>query len=100
MASPVRERDFEEERRERNRFLLLQHAATLAEADPTVTLAGERLWRDLGFSLSEGHPLIRSLVRAGYLVERGAGPQVSLAPQAIEYLERRAGRRRTVRLLR
>lgn len=99
MASTQRKRDPEEEERERSRFVLLQHAATLAEADPTVALPGERLWRDLGFPLSEGMPLIRDLVQAGYLVDRGPGPQVSLAPRALDYLERRAGRRRTLRLL-
>lgn len=99
MAPNSRKRDLEEEQRERNRFLLLQHVTTLAEADPAVALAGERLWRDLGFSHSEGLLLIHDLEQAGYLVERGAGPQVSLAPRALDYLERRAGRRRSIRLL-
>ena len=94
------ERNVEEERRERDRFLLLQHVFTLAEADPTTLLPAEQGWRDLGFSRTEGLSRIEGLVDGGFLVERGPRLQVNLTPRATEYLERVAGRRRSVRLLR
>lgn len=100
MTEPVRERDFEEERRERDRFLLLQHAFTLAEGDPTTVLPGGRVWRDLGFSRTEGSALVDGLIRGGYLEERCTGRLVRLTRQGADFLERRARRRRSVRLVR
>ena len=98
MKSLDRDRDFAVEREERNTFVLLQHAYTLAEADPEVRLSGWHLGDALGLPREEAGRLIRHLVWHGYLEERGAGPEVSVTPQGVDYIERLAWRRQSVRV--
>lgn len=90
-------RDDEAERQERNSFILLQHAYTLASAHPAAVLSGTQMAVDLGFAREEALPLIELLVREGYFTDRGVGPRISISQQGIQYIERLAWRRRTVR---
>lgn len=92
-----RMRDYEVERRERESFILLQHAYTLAEANPEAILSGAHMVDDLGFARDAGLRLIEHLVREGYFTDHGTGPRISISRQGIEYIERFAWRRRSIR---
>lgn len=92
-----RMRDYEAERRERESFILLQHAYTLAEGSPEATLSGAQMADALGLPQDEARRLIEHLVWEGYFTDLGAGPRISIARQGIEYIERLAWRRRSVR---
>lgn len=85
------------ERLERDSFILLQHVYTVTGADPAMPVNGTRVGNDLGFAPDEASRLIHYLNWVGYMKESAAGPHLSLAPEGIEYLERRAGRRHSVR---
>ena len=87
----------EVERLERDSFILLQHAYTVTGATAGLPVNGTRLGHDLGFAEDEASRLINYLNWIGYLKESAAGPHLSLAPEGIEYLEHRAGRRHSVR---
>ncbi len=51
----------------------------------------------LGVWREELFRVIEFLDRKGYLVYHGAGPSVSLTRQGVDYVERHAGRRRSIR---
>ena len=93
----ARERSPELERLERDSFILLQHAYTLTGADPSVPVNSTRLGCELGFADTETSRLVRYLSWVGYLKESAAGPHLALSPEGIDYLERGARRRHTVR---
>jgi hypothetical protein len=93
----ITERPPERERLERDSFILLQHAYTLTGADPSVPVNPMRLGCELGFAHNETSRLVRYLSWVGYLKESAAGPHLALAPEGIDYLERGARRRHTVR---
>ena len=90
-------RSAEVERLERDSFILLQHAYTVTGATAGRPVNATRLGHDLGFAEDEASRLINYLNWVGYLKESAAGPHLSLAPEGIEYLEERAGRRHSVR---
>ena len=90
-------REPEVERLERDSFILLQHVYTVTGADPEIPVNGSRVGIDLGFAPEEASRLIHYLHWIGYMNESASGPHLSLAPEGIDYLEHRAGRRHSVR---
>lgn len=87
----------EVERLERDSFILLQHVYTVTGADPAAPVNGSRVGMELGFAPDESSRLIHYLHWVGFMKESASGPHLSLAPEGIEYLEHRAGRRQSVR---
>ncbi len=87
----------EVERLERDSFILLQHVYTVTGARPDVPVNAARVGNDLGFAEDETSRLVGYLNWIGFMKESAAGPHLSLAREGIEYLERRAGRRHSVR---
>lgn len=84
-------------RLERESFILLQHAYTLAQGDSPCGVNPHRLSCDLCFDDVETERLVRYLSWLGYLRESPTGPHLVLSPLGIEYLEHACGRRRSVR---
>lgn len=82
---------------ERESFILLQHAYTLAQDDPTIGVNPNRLRADLCLGDLEVDRLVRYLSWLGYLHESPTGPHLVISPVGIEYLEHACGRRRSVR---
>lgn len=97
MNSNEREPSRDQERRERESFVVLQHAYTLSDADPSASLPYARLGEDLGFAEPHFGDLVAHLVGVGYLARVGAGSLLSITPAGIDYIERLAWRRRSVR---
>jgi Mn-dependent DtxR family transcriptional regulator len=89
-------RDYEAEQRERKSFILLQHVYTITEADPGRTVVGSTIARDLGFGESEARELIEHLGGLGYF-EMHSDRELGMSTKAIEYIERLAWRRHSVR---
>lgn len=99
MTSRRRKRNPTEERHERDRFVLLQHIYTLTQATPGTLLPERRIWEALAFSETEALPLLKSLRWAGYLEEDVGGFRIGVTRKGIDYIERHAGRRQSVRLV-
>jgi hypothetical protein len=93
-------RNHEEEIRERHRYVILLHLYTLGEESVERGLPMDRVVRDLGFRQQEAEALVAALVRSGYVEYWTTTPGVKLTDRGIEYIERLAGRRRSLRLLR
>jgi hypothetical protein len=88
-------RDAELERLERDSFVYLQHVYTISERDPAARQSGSRMNKDLGFTPDRGAMLLDHLIGTGYLA--GHGPMISITPEGVDYIERLAWRRRSVR---
>ena len=82
---------------ERESFILLQHVYTLASDDLKRSIRVARAAADLGLASAECWRLVDHLVRAGCLDEVGRGGELSLTATGVHYVERGAGRRRSVR---
>lgn len=84
-------------REERLRYEVLKslYEKSAGRPDRVVHVAGFadglRVWRE---ELFRG---VEFLDRHGYLTYHGAGPEVSITPKGVEYLERMAARRRSIR---
>ena len=96
MIPDDRGRDFSRERRERDSFLLLLHLYSLSEGT-LVELPGDQVARDLGFEQREVRRLVHHLEVGGY-VRSLLGERVSITTQGMDYIERGARRRHSVRL--
>lgn len=94
---PNPKRDLEAERGERESFILLQHAYTLSEGESGVAIPADRLGHELGFGADQLAALVRHLERVGYLAVEGGGRRAAVSPAGVEYIERLAWRRRSVR---
>jgi hypothetical protein len=87
-----RGRDRTSEQREREAFVLLLHSANVADAHVDRNVAEQRLARDLVFSEPRVAELAEFLERS-----RPAPGSVRVTPKGLEYLERAAGLRSSVR---
>lgn len=85
------------ERLERDSFILLQHVYTVTSATPGAPVNGTRVGLELGFAPDEASRLINYLNWVGYMKQSAADPHLTIAPDGIDYLERDAGRRHSVR---
>lgn len=83
---------------ERERFVVLLHLYTLRQVTPSAALTPAKVMRDLGFSSDRVQMVLDPLIRAGFLSLVGSGEGLVLTSRARAYLEREAGRRRSVRL--
>jgi DNA-binding MarR family transcriptional regulator len=97
MGAALRERDLDLEARERHRYLVLSRVLALSSGDIGTVFLCSRIADDLSIDRSTAARLFSDLIEAGYLRDVGPGPSVSITPQGILYLERRAGRRHSVR---
>jgi hypothetical protein len=97
MVAAVRYRNTEVEARERARFRVLAHVHGRAGADETAPVLCARVADELGLLRLEAAELIEDLLATGLLADAGAGPYVRITPAGIAFLERVAGRRRSVR---
>ena len=93
----LRNRDRAREEREQTRFRMLQAVYERAGARCEVPVFGLELGAALGLPREETFRAIYELAHRGFLSYRGAGPKVGIAEKGIAYLEREAGRRRSVR---
>ena len=84
------------EQREREAFVLLVHSANVADAHLDRDVAELRLARELVFEEPRVTELVDFLELIGYL-RRPAPGSVRLTPKGLEYLERTARQRRSVR---
>ena len=83
---------------ERERFVVLLHLDTLREVTPTEACTPAKVMRDLGFSSDRVQMVLDPLIKAGFLAPAGSSEGLVLTARAREYIEREAGRRRSVRL--
>lgn len=94
---PSRERDTRREERERRRFEVLRgvyERSTSVGANPVRALD---IGLAIGLSREEVFRTVLDLTQGRYLSFCAAGPQVSITERGIAYLQRGAGKRRSVR---
>jgi hypothetical protein len=84
---------------DRDRFIILLHLYNIRDFESPTSLTAERLMRDLGFAADRTEHLVRSLIFSEFLEYSGHGQGLDLTRAAIKYIEKEAGRRRSVRLL-
>jgi hypothetical protein len=97
MAAAVRYRDQHTEARERERFRVLAHIRTCTDESGEHGVLCSCLADDLGLLRLEATELIEDLVICGLLDDSVSGPRVRITVRGREYLDRVAGRRRSVR---
>lgn len=93
----TRPRDSARERRERLRFQVLREIYDRARARCDVLLSGQTIREALRISREDAFRSIYDLEHRGFLSYRGAGPRICITEKGISYLEREAGRRRSIR---
>jgi DNA-binding MarR family transcriptional regulator len=81
---------------ERERFAVLLHLYTYGHFTADG-IASDRIMKDLGLRQNRAEVLIRSLLGAEYLEHCRSGQGLVLTEKGREYIERHAGRRRSVR---
>lgn len=91
-----RQRNPDVERLERDSFVVLQHAYNWQSEDGR-RLSAWVIGSDLGLSPGDCTAIIGQLAFQGYLTWSGSGPGLRISPLGIDYVERLAGRRRSVR---
>lgn len=89
--------ELQRRREERMRYevLLMVYGATREAAGRPVSAV--RFAQELGVWQAEVFRVVEWLERKGLLLYHGAGPTVSLTPRGVAYVEREAGRRRSIR---
>src|SRR5690606_9646167 len=75
----------------------LQHACTLAHADPSATLWASQAADDLGFDARRVDRLLDLLGQAQLIARHPAGERFTITPRGVVYVQRREQRRRSVR---
>jgi hypothetical protein len=94
-----KEANLQEERIiERERYAVLLHLYTYGLLSQMEGIPGDRIMRDLGLRQARTDGLLRSLLLAEYLDYSGTGRGLLLTGKAVDYLEKGAGRRRSLRL--
>lgn len=97
MSETERKRDLAAEERERISFILLQHVYSLSCEGQAVLVVG-KIASDLALPVATVVQLVAHLTYAGFLQWEGTGRPVTIAQKGVEYIERLAHRRRTLRL--
>jgi hypothetical protein len=97
MGSEARDRDRDGEIEDRDRYVILLHLYTLSQAGPVGQLGIERITSDLGLRETRCIELLRSLESGGYIAS-AVGDRVAVTTRGCEYIEKLAGRRRSLRL--
>jgi hypothetical protein len=94
---PGRRRDPAAELRERLRYRVLMEIYGRSGGRCETPVAGLLVGEALGLSREETFRTIHFLAHHGFLDYRGAGPRICITEKGIRFLERDAGRRRSVR---
>jgi hypothetical protein len=93
-----RRRDPAEERRERDRYVVLLHVYTHAlTAEGDTSMSVDRVASELVYDGAEATEIVRDLVRSGHLAADASGARVALTPDGQAYLALHAGRRKSLR---
>lgn len=92
-----RSRREEAEREERERYRVLAWIYQVVGEDCDTTAQAEEVADDLALPREDVVRAVAHLARQGYLQRPGAGSRVCLTEQGLEYLQRGAWRRRSVR---
>lgn len=85
---------------ERDRYLILLHMYNLGPSVRTGSLTAEKIARDLAFTAARTELIVGTLIDFGLIQQSIVGGGLDLSPAGTRYIEREAGRRRSVRLLR
>ena len=83
---------------EQLRYRVLGAAHRHTGGDCTRSVVGAALGADLDVPYEELHRVLSCLEEHGYLFHIGPGPRLCITPKGIRYIERAAGRRRSLRL--
>jgi hypothetical protein len=97
MGSEVRDRDRDGEIEDRDRYVILLHLYTISQTGPVGHLGIERIASDLGLLEVRCIALLRSLESGGYIAHT-FGDRVTVTTRGCEYIEKLAGRRRSLRM--
>lgn len=92
-----REREQRAEQRERECFHLLQRLYTLTEGNGEAGVPALGLGAELGFGERETRELVDHLVWSGCVACQGEELRLALTPGGVDYIERLAWRRHSVR---
>jgi hypothetical protein len=84
-------------REERLRYEVLQSVYDKCDGQPDQVLRVAGFAEGLGVWREELFRGVEFLDRHGYVTYHGAGPEVSITRKGVEYLERKAARRRSIR---
>jgi hypothetical protein len=84
-------------REEHMRYEVLEKLYETSEGQPDRVLHVAGFGEELGVWREELFRGVEFLDRHGYVTYHGAGPEVSITPKGVEYLERNAARRRSIR---
>ena len=96
MRAGTRERNVAAERRERERYVILQHLHSLEKE--TAGMSVRKIAGDLGFPHCSAEVIVEHLITTGYLVCTPGIPCIRTSRRGAEYIERLAGRRRSLRV--
>lgn len=94
------EREEERIRMERESFVVLQHMYTLSGGDDGAAVALPRVSGELGFEAPRFTRLIDHLAAVGHVSPIAGGTFAAITAAGVDYIERLAWRRRSVRLAR
>ncbi|MEX2572565.1 MAG: hypothetical protein WD737_14790 [Gemmatimonadota bacterium] len=83
---------------QRDLHVVLVHLYTGRATAPMTPLTAEKVARELGFTPGRSVSLIEMLRGAGLLRYSGFGEGLVLTASGVDYIEREAGRRRSLRL--
>ena len=89
--------DRQQWREERLRFEVLERLNRASQSLPDRVLRGCAFAEGLGVWRQEVFRVVEFLDRRGYLTYHGAGPAVSITNKGIDYVQRSAWRRRSIR---
>jgi hypothetical protein len=92
-----RQRNSEWEGRERLTFAVLQHVLSLDGEDLHQSLS-TRIASDLAMERDETRDVLHALAAAGLIDWSPGGTRAAIATAGVRYIEREAGRRRSVRI--
>jgi hypothetical protein len=91
-----RQRDPTRERRERQRYRILQGVYERAGMDRVAPVSGLEVGEEAGLSREDTFRNVLYLAQRGLLDYVGAGPRVCITPEGVDHLQR-VGRRRSIR---
>jgi Mn-dependent DtxR family transcriptional regulator len=96
MPSVQRHRNFDEEAVEKHRYAFLESVYLLTGPDCENPVSPAELEIELGASPDTQQSVVHDLVRLGYLTQEDDGG-LCLTARAVEFLQRDAWRRRSIR---
>lgn len=83
--------------RERKRYEVLQRIYQRAEGDCALEMHAREVGTEMGLTPEETFQIVHFLESRGFLAYLGAGPRICITEKGVRYIEREAGRRRSIR---